>query len=64
MTRSGLQNESGGSQQPPCRRLVARPSLQTCLFPASSGNTGQDFVFTGAIEKDSNETERTRSSIK
>jgi hypothetical protein len=27
-------------------------------------NTGQDFVFTGGLEKDSNETAATRSSIK
>ena len=36
MTRSGLQNESGGSQQPPCRRLVARPSPQARLFPSAA----------------------------
>jgi hypothetical protein len=33
-------------------------------FSVSSGNTGQDFVFTGGLEKDSNETAATRSSIK
>lgn len=36
MTRSGLQNESGGSQHAPCRRLVARPSPQARLFPSAA----------------------------
>jgi hypothetical protein len=36
MTRSGWQNESGGSQHSPCRRLVARPSPQTRFFPPAA----------------------------
>jgi hypothetical protein len=51
MTRSGWQNESGGSQHAPNRRLVAGPCPQARLFPPSAETPGQDVLYNRAEEE-------------
>lgn len=52
MPRSAWQNESGGSQHAPCRRLVARPSPPAYLFPPAAETPVKIFLYSRAGEEE------------